>query len=106
MGSEMCIRDRSYLVALRIAGKMKPHSIGEELVKPAATDMVRLLCGDGMAKKIQTVPLSNDTVRNRIIDMSFDVKDQVVASMKAAGKYSCQLDQSTDISKTHNLWFS
>ncbi len=66
-------------------------------MKPAVVDMVRILCGDDVAKKIQVIPLSNDTVRNRIIDMSMDVKDQVVARMKAAGTYSYQLDESTDI---------
>ena len=78
----------SYNVAQQIAKKIKPHNIGEELVKPAATNMVRLLCGDEAAKKIKTVPLSNDTVHNRIVDMSLDIKEQAVARMKAAVKYS------------------
>jgi hypothetical protein len=93
----------SYLVAQRIARKMKAHTIGEELVKPAAIDMVKLMCGDDAAKKIQPVPLSNDTVRSRIVDMSLDIKDQVVARMKETGKYSYALDESTDVGNDAQL---
>ncbi|XP_076049459.1 zinc finger BED domain-containing protein 5-like [Oratosquilla oratoria] len=93
----------SYLIAQRIAREMKPHTIGEELVKPAATDVVRLMCGDDAAKKIETVALSNNTVRSRIVDMSLNIKDEVVKRMKAAGKYSYQLDDSTDVGNNAQL---
>ena len=87
----------SYLVAQCIARKMKPHTIGEQLVKPAAMDMARLVCGDVAAKKMQSISLSDNTIRSRIVDLSLDIKDQVVARMKKAGKWSYQLDESTDV---------
>ena len=52
-----------YLVAWRIVRAKKPHNIGEELLKPAALDMVRTVYGHELAKKIEGVPLSNDTVK-------------------------------------------
>ncbi|BFZ03436.1 hypothetical protein BsWGS_06475 [Bradybaena similaris] len=36
----------SYLVALRIARAMKPHTIAEDLLLPAAKDIVRVMIGD------------------------------------------------------------
>ena len=82
---------------------MKPHTIGERLVKPAAIDMARLMCGDNVASKLQCVSLSNDTVKSRIADLSLNIKNQVVARMKKAGKWSYQLDESTDTGKNAQL---
>uniref|UniRef100_A0A8C4QEF0 DUF4371 domain-containing protein n=1 Tax=Eptatretus burgeri TaxID=7764 RepID=A0A8C4QEF0_EPTBU len=87
----------SYLIAQRIARKMKPHTIGEQLVKLAAMDMARLVCSDDAAKKMQSILLSDNTIHSRIVYLSRDIKDQVVAHMKKAGKWSYQLDESTDV---------
>ncbi len=62
----------SYLVTQHIARKMKPHTIGEQLVKPAAMDMARLVCGDDAAKKMQSISLSDNTIRSRSVDLSLD----------------------------------
>ena len=53
------------LVAWHMARSKKPHSIGQHLIKPAAIDMVRIMCGDDVAKKLDIVPLFNDMVRRR-----------------------------------------
>ena len=93
----------SYLVAWRIVRANKAHIIGEELVKPAALDMVRTVYGYEFAKKIEGVPLSNDTVKNRIKSMSCDIKDQVIETIKKSGQFSLQLDESTDVSDDAQL---
>ena len=77
--------------------------IGERLVKPTAIDMARLMCGDSVALKLQSVPLSNDTIKSRIADLSLNIKNQVVARMKKTGKWSYQLDESTDTGKNAQL---
>ena len=62
----------------------KPHTIEETFVKPCAVDMVKLLLGETSAKKIQQKckkPLSNDTIKRRILLMSTDVKQQVIANV-------------------------
>ena len=82
---------------------MKGHTIGQRLVKPAAIDMARLMCGDNMASKLQSVSLSNDAVKSRIADLSLNIKNQVVARMKKAGKWSYQLDESNDTGKNPQL---
>ena len=79
------------------------HTIGERLEKLAAIDMARLMCGDNAASKLQSVSLSRDTVKSRIEDFSLNIKNQVVAQMKKAGKWSYQLDQSTDTGKNAQL---
>ena len=78
---------------------MKSHTIGERLVKSAAIDMARLMWGDNVALKLQSVSLSNDTVKTRIADLSLNIENQVVARMKKAGKWSNQLDESSDTGK-------
>ena len=93
----------SCVVAWHIARAKKPHSIGEKLIKPAAIEMVRLMCGDDVAKKLDIVPLSNDTVQRRIASMSLNVKEQLVSSIKQGGEYSLQIDESTDVSDDAQL---
>ena len=93
----------SYVVSLRIGEEMKPHTIGERLVKPTAIDMARLKCGENVASKLQSVSLSNDTVKSRLADLLLNIKNQVLARMKKAGKWSYQLDESTDTRKNAQL---
>jgi hypothetical protein len=58
----------AYHVAWRIAKQKKPHTIGDELLKPAAIDMARMTCGNDIAKKLEQIPLLNDTIRTSIYD--------------------------------------
>ena len=37
-----------------------PHTAGENLIKPAAVEMARILCDDAVANKLAMIPLSND----------------------------------------------
>ncbi|XP_066983788.1 protein FAM200C-like [Macrobrachium rosenbergii] len=70
---------------------------------PAALDMVSTILGDAAVKKIQTIPLSDNTINRRIQEMSGDIKEQVVAAIKESGKFSLQLDESTDVSDDAQL---
>jgi len=55
--------EASYLVALRVARESKPHTISENLILPAAIDMINIMIGAEEAKKLKTIPLSNDTIK-------------------------------------------
>ncbi|XP_076325489.1 protein FAM200C-like [Tachypleus tridentatus] len=91
----------SYEVAYQIAKSKKPHTIGEELIKPCALEMAKIVLDKEAEKKLQQVSLSNDVIHNRIIDMSVDILEQVVADIKASPvKISLQVDESTDSLKT------
>ena len=94
----------SYTVALKIAKAKKAHTIGEVLVKPCVLEMVRLMLGEEASRKIQQIPLSNDTIRMRIGDMSRDIREQVVMEIRASpARISLQLDESTDVSNCSQL---
>ena len=90
--------EASYHVAYRIAKAKKPHDIAEKLIKPCALDMVEILCGKETRQKIQSIPLSNNTIQRRIADMSQDICDQVVEQIKSSSaKISLQIDESCDV---------
>ena len=93
----------SYQVSLQIARKKAAFGVGEKLIKPAAIDMVRQMCGKEQAAKLASVPLSNDSVQRRIMDMSLDVKEQVIKKIKDSGDFSVQLDETTDVAKCAQL---
>ncbi|XP_068227396.1 zinc finger BED domain-containing protein 5-like [Palaemon carinicauda] len=95
----------SYMVSLRIAQEKKPHNIAEKLIVPCCKDIIRCVIGCDAEQKVTSVPLSNDTVHRRIVDMSEDVKQQVIAELKEAslGKFAIQLDESTDVAACAQL---
>lgn len=72
--------------------------VGGGLGPSAAIDMVKTVCGEDEARKLETIPLSNDMVHRRIVvDVSPDIKQQVVDCIKAKETFSLQLDDSTDV---------
>ena len=103
----MCILKQATLVfcivAWHIVHAKKPHSIGEKLIEPAAIDMVCIMCSDNIAKKLDVVPLSNDTIQRCIASMSLNVKEQLISSIKQVGEYSLQIDKSTVVSDDAQL---
>ncbi len=105
--SKTCIRETdtvnrsglqaSYMVSYRVAKTGKPHTIVEDLIVPAATDMVGTMLGEKAKKTIQTMPSSNDTVSRSISDMAEDVLNQLLHRVRASEFYALQLDESTDV---------
>jgi hypothetical protein len=96
----------SYKVSLRIAKAGKPHTTGESLLLPAAKDMASSVLGEKVAKQLESIPLSNDTVSRRISDIASNVKEQLIEKVNASKYYSIHLDESTDISNmAHILTF-
>jgi zinc finger BED domain-containing protein 5/7/8/9 len=94
----------SYEVAYLIAKQGKPHTIGETLIKPAMLKMVNIILGQAAEHKLSTIPLSNDTISDRIEKMSKDILAQVVADLiSSPAKFSLQLDETTDVSNLSQL---
>ncbi|XP_041837799.1 SCAN domain-containing protein 3-like [Melanotaenia boesemani] len=93
----------SYLVAQRITKSKKPHTIGQDLILPAAIEMCEVMLGREAANKLKPVPLSNDTVRRRIEEMSADIQSQLLDRLRSCEQFSIQLDESTDISSAAQL---
>lgn len=84
--------------SLLIAKAKKPHSIGETLIKPACIKMADILCGPQVANKFKTVPLSDNTVKDRIDRMAGNVERTLVEKLKT-GPFSIQLDETTTVAE-------
>ena len=67
----------------------------EELVLPAALDLVSTMIGESVAQKLKTVPLSNNTVCRGIDKILDDISDQLVAKMRGYNEFSLQLYEAT-----------
>ncbi|GFX24853.1 protein FAM200B [Trichonephila clavipes] len=88
----------SYKVSYKIARCKKPHAIAEELILPAAIEIVETMFGGNFAKELQSIPLSNDTVSRRIDDIAEDVEQQLFGKLRDK-LFSIQLDEATDSNK-------
>ena len=74
----------SYEIALIVAKNKKPHTIGEELIMPAAKVLVKHVIGDEAVSKLNSVSLSNNTIQRRITEMSTDINEQVLTKVKGS----------------------
>ncbi|KAB0790827.1 hypothetical protein PPYR_15129, partial [Photinus pyralis] len=88
----------SYKVAYRVAKAGKPHTIAENLILPAALDMVEIMVGQPEANKLKSIPLSDNTISRRINDMANDIREQVVEKLNKSPHFALQFDESTDVS--------
>ena len=78
--------------------------IAELLILPAAKILVRNLIGEESLAKLDSVSLSNNTVKRRIEEMSVDIADQVIAGVKDSKfGFALQLDESTDVTNCCQL---
>ncbi|XP_042222527.1 zinc finger BED domain-containing protein 5-like [Homarus americanus] len=93
----------SFEVAWLIARNKKPHTIGEELVKPAAVGMAEIMCGQKEAMQMGSVPLSARVVKERISILAENVREQVISSIKETKDFAIQLDETTDVSSNSQL---
>ncbi|KAL1268682.1 hypothetical protein QQF64_034045 [Cirrhinus molitorella] len=93
----------SYEVSRLIATSGKPHTIGEDLILPAAKQMVSIMLGNNAVKQLNLISLSNNTVKRRIDDMSENVFQQLICRVRASRFYAIQIEESTDIAGMANL---
>ena len=83
----------SDLISLQIDKTKTSYTIKEDLIKAcmlaAATEVLGPKAGD----KRQIIPISNDTVKRRIMDMAIDVEKQVIEQVKKLKYFSKELDE-------------
>jgi hypothetical protein len=72
----------SFEVSYFIAKNKKRHTIGETLLLPAAMKMCEIMHGEKYGEALKTIPLSNNTVLQRIESMSEDIKEQLLTRIK------------------------
>jgi hypothetical protein len=97
------LRLASYNTSYLIAKASKPYTIGEDLILPAATQMVSIICGEETAQMLNGVPLSDTTVMRRIHEMAEDVLSQLISRINQSTHYAIQLDESTDVAGVANV---
>jgi hypothetical protein len=68
----------SYKVADRVAKCKKFHTIAEELILPAALDMVNIMISESAGKLLSKALLSNNTISRRIQHEAEDLNDQLI----------------------------
>ena len=86
----------SYLVTLRVARAKNAHTISENLFLPAVINMCKTVLDGECTKKLQEIPLSNNTISNKIDEISNHIKAQLLERLKQT-YLAIQLDESTDI---------
>uniref|UniRef100_K7FPI3 BED-type domain-containing protein n=1 Tax=Pelodiscus sinensis TaxID=13735 RepID=K7FPI3_PELSI len=89
--------EASYKVSYRISLAEEAHTIGESLIKPCAKDIVMCMLDQESSKKVEAVPLSNNTVTCRIHDLAADIKKELIFRLHLCDAYALQLDESTDV---------
>ena len=68
------IVEASYVVNFMMAKQCKSYTIGETLIKQCASKMAKIVLGEESEMKLQQIPLSNDTVQRRIVELSDNIK--------------------------------
>ncbi|XP_071056489.1 SCAN domain-containing protein 3-like [Onthophagus taurus] len=91
-GDNQKILETSYRVSLLIAKCGAAETIGETLIKPAAKIMAEVMIGDKAKQTLDRVPLSNNTVHRRIIDMANNVKQMLLSDISQSRYYALQVD--------------
>ncbi|XP_072395095.1 zinc finger BED domain-containing protein 5-like [Diabrotica undecimpunctata] len=94
----------SYQVSLLVAKSGKPYTIAEELLLPSAKIMVFAMLREKTLKELNVISLFHSTVKNIIVDISENVKEQLILNIKTRRFYALQLDKSSDIRNYANLF--
>ncbi|KFD46434.1 hypothetical protein M513_12699 [Trichuris suis] len=84
----------SYNISLLIAKCGKLHAIGEELILPAVSEVLRTVVRMPATEIIKRIPLSNNTVQRRIDEMRADVEN-MLCNILGTEEFSLQVDEST-----------
>ena len=95
----------SYFVALLVAKNKEPHTIGETLIKPCILECARIVLNKDAINKLEQISMSNDTIKSRIVDMSNNIKQQVITKIQASPMFAIQLTSLQMWPIFLNCWF-
>jgi hypothetical protein len=93
--SEKCL-EASVKVSYRIACQGEAHVIGEKLIKPCIMDVAETMLDSKAVTLLNSIPLSNDTVKRRIGDCADHVEEVLISRLKLCKYFVLQFDESTD----------
>uniref|UniRef100_K7FVN9 HAT C-terminal dimerisation domain-containing protein n=1 Tax=Pelodiscus sinensis TaxID=13735 RepID=K7FVN9_PELSI len=95
--TEYYIIKQSHFFSIQTNQAEEAHTIGESLIKPCAKDIVMCMLDQESSKKVEAVPLSNNTVTRRIHDLAADIEKELIFQLHLCDAYALQLDESTDV---------
>ena len=79
----------SHEIAQIIAKTESVQTVAENVLKPSFEILIKAMLQQDLVSVLKALPLSNDSIRIRIDEMTSDVESQL-----KTGKFSIQLDQS------------
>ncbi|KAG9494107.1 hypothetical protein GDO78_001774 [Eleutherodactylus coqui] len=88
------IEKASYLVSYDLALAGKPHTLAETLIKPLLVKVVKCMVDEKTANLISSMSSSNNTVCNRVRNLSNDVKGTIRFHISQA-KFLIQISESS-----------
>ena len=74
------------------------HTTAEQLILPAALDMVSVMLDETSTAKLKAATLSDDTVARRICDISNYLEEQLIEKLQVS-RFPLQVDEATDNNK-------
>ena len=90
-------------IAELIAVETKSHTLTESIILPACRKIVKTMLGDEAEQEIRKIPLSNNTIQRRIVDLSANIEENVLTKLQSSPRFALQVDESTDISAKPQL---
>ena len=84
----------SYELSFLLAKNARPHTNGEDVLKPSLEIYLRTMQNKPVAQELSAVPVSNDTVRRCIDDIADDLEVQLFTILRTT-KFSLALDKYT-----------
>ena len=82
----------SYNISLLIAQSGNPHTIGETLILPAVSEVLRTVLHKPPEQVIKSIPLNYNTVQRRVDEISDNTEEQLCMILKTM-EFSLQLDE-------------
>ncbi|XP_014787266.1 zinc finger BED domain-containing protein 5 [Octopus bimaculoides] len=102
----MTVSEQAQLASIQVAEIIaltsKPYMLAESVILPACKKIVKSMFGEKAEKKLNNIPLSNDTIHRRILDMLKNIEDNVQKKLKNSN-FALTMDESTDISNKSQL---
>ena len=93
----------SYRIAEVLCKQRRPFTEGEDVIKPSLIIAAEELHNEKAVKRVKELPLSNDTMLRRAMDINLDLQDQLFQKLRDTCWFGLQLDESTDVSSRAQL---
>ena len=84
----MTVSERAQLASIEVAEiiamKSKSHTLTESVIFPACKKMVKSMLGETAEREISKIPLSNDAIHRRILDLSENIDTNVNTKLEGS----------------------